>query len=372
MGSEQDVQFDEKLFLEVQEQIRKPRKQAKAIASMARTAELELKEAEDMPNTDYRQISTDDGQLTTKRKPTSREEILMAIAPERNLELTRLQSFSTPPEAVLLANRVLDMAVPPDESLVTQVNRAMVTQLELNAKVQHDVGTIGAQLAQTANEFQNQIATTTFIQQHLEERLSIEFQTHKQHLTEMAARHNDLESQFNAQSAATDKTLAVIVDKQQVTQNMVTAEFERVNATLEEQLEMTHVRMTAIYDNLQLEQQRQSEKIESIMLQQVKQNQALLEMVQQTTKAQEQLTLRSKQLDDKLDKLVAESETHLDNQVTNLSTQIAQSHNDKLFEYVEKIRHDLTAAWADTQNSSNDAQLSFQKSMTDSVAHAQY
>ncbi|KAG9408284.1 hypothetical protein AC1031_021529 [Aphanomyces cochlioides] len=188
MGSEQDVQFDEKLFLEVQEQIREQRKQAKAIASMARTAELELKEAEDMPNTDCRQISTDDGQLTTKRKPTSREEILMAIAPERHLALTLLQSFSTPPEAVLLANRVLDMAVPPDQSLVTQVNRAMVTQLELNAKVQHDVGNIGVQLAQTVNEFQNQIATTTFIQQHRK--------TPKQHLTEMAARHNALDSQF--------------------------------------------------------------------------------------------------------------------------------------------------------------------------------
>ncbi|KAH9104808.1 hypothetical protein LEN26_011067 [Aphanomyces euteiches] len=212
----------------------------------------------------------------------------------------------------------------------------MVTQLEVNAKVQHDVGKIGAHLAQTANEFQTRIATKAFIQQHLEERL-----------------FNSLEGQFNAQSAATGQSLAAIVDKQQATQNMVNAVFDRVNTTLEEQLEVTHARMTAICDNLQLEQQGQSEKIESIMLQQAKQNQALLEMVQQTTKSQEQLTLRSKQLDDKLDKLVAESETHLINQVTNMSTQIVQT------------------AWADNQNSSNNAQLSFQKSITDSVAHAQ-
>ncbi|CAK4737379.1 unnamed protein product, partial [Aphanomyces euteiches] len=73
MGSEQDDQFEDELLFEVEDQIRMQRDQAKAIVSLARRAELELKEAEDMPNTDYRQVKNIDGQLTVKRKPTSPE-----------------------------------------------------------------------------------------------------------------------------------------------------------------------------------------------------------------------------------------------------------------------------------------------------------
>ncbi|KAH9139474.1 hypothetical protein AeRB84_016250 [Aphanomyces euteiches] len=108
MGSEQDDQFEDELLFEVEDQIRMQRDQAKAIVSLARRAELELKEAEDMLNTDYRQVKNIDGQLTVKRKPTSREEVLLAIAPQRRLALTRARANSASTELTLMANQAPD------------------------------------------------------------------------------------------------------------------------------------------------------------------------------------------------------------------------------------------------------------------------
>ncbi|KAF0692463.1 Aste57867_16454 [Aphanomyces stellatus] len=96
----------------------------------------------------------------------------------------------------------------------------------------------------------------------------------------------------------------------------------------------------------------------------------MMDMVKQNISSQEQLALQSWELEDKWTKQLVDGEMHQQekvNEVIAASTQQAQNYNDKLFEHVEKVRHDLTAALTEAQTTTVQAQLSLQKAMADAT-----
>ncbi|CAK4266579.1 unnamed protein product, partial [Aphanomyces euteiches] len=360
MGSEQDDQFEDELLFEVEDQIRMQRDQAKAIVSLARRAELELKEAEDMPNTDYRQVKNIDGQLTVKRKPTSREEVLLAIAPQRRLALTRARANSASTELTLMR-------------IISNLYQAVSTQAKVNARVQADVGTIGTQLAETATAIQTQIASTAFTQQQLEERLAIEFDIHKHHLEGMVARSDAIENELVTQRSNTEAQIARLSDQLKTSEAKMSVDLDRlainIDATLKKNQTLTRESISATSDNLYLEQKKQGDKIDKFMGRQEQQNQNLLALIQQTAETQRQIVLQSKQREIEIDNRLSNKDTHLE--LARTSGQNSQNQIDMLFQLVEKIRLDLTAAVGDGQHLSQQTQLSFEKRFAESRAQAQ-
>ncbi|CAK5172694.1 unnamed protein product [Aphanomyces euteiches] len=268
MGSEQDAKFEDELLFEVEDQILMQRDEAKAIVSLARRAELELKEAEDMPNTDYRQVKNIDGQLTVKRKPTSREEVLLAIAPQRRLALTRARANSASTELTLMR-------------IISNLYQAVSTQAKVNARVQADVGTIGTQLAETATAIQTQIASTAFTQKQLEERLAIEFDIHKHHLEGMRSNTEAQIARLSDQLKTSEAKMSVDLDRLAI----------NIDATLKKNQTLTRESISATSDNLYLEQKKQGDKIDEFMGRQEQQNQILLALIQQTAETQRQIVL---------------------------------------------------------------------------------
>ncbi|KAH9081277.1 hypothetical protein LEN26_021420, partial [Aphanomyces euteiches] len=373
MGSEQDAQFEDELLFEVEDQIRMQRDQAKAIVSLARRAELELKEAEDMPNTDYRQVKNIDGQLTVKRKPTSREEVLLAIAPQRRLALTRARANSAPTELTLMANQVPDEIAPTEKRIISNLYQAVSTQAKVNARVQADVGTIGTQLAETATAIQTQIASTAFTQQQLEERLAIEFDIHKHHLEGMVARSDAIENELVTQRSNTEAQIARLSDQLKTSEAKMSVDLDRltinIDATLKKNQTLTRESISATSDNLYLEQKKQGDKIDEFMGRQEQQNQNLLALIQQTAETQRQIVQQSKQREIEIDNRLSNKDTHLE--LARTSGQNSQNQIDKLFQLVEKIRLDLTAAVGDGQHLSQQTQLSFEKRFAESRAQAQ-
>ncbi|KAH9132023.1 hypothetical protein AeRB84_021440 [Aphanomyces euteiches] len=295
MGSEQDAKFEDELLFEVEDQILMQRDETKAIVSLARRAELELKEAEDMPNTDYRQVKNIDGQLTVKRKPTSREEVLLAIAPQRRLALTRARANSAPTELTLMANQAPDEIAPTEKRIISNLYQAVSTQAKVNARVQADVGTIGTQLAETATAIQTQIASTAFTQQQLEERLAIEFDIHKHHLEGMVARSDAIENELVTQRSNTEAQIARLSDQLKTSEAKMSVDLDRlainIDATLKKNQTLTRESISATSDNLYLEQKKQGDKIDEFMGRQEQQNQILLALIQQTAETQRQIVL---------------------------------------------------------------------------------
>ncbi|CAK4824329.1 unnamed protein product [Aphanomyces euteiches] len=281
MGSEQDAKFEDELLFEVEDQILMQRDEAKAIVSLARRAELELKEAEDMPNTDYRQVKNIDGQLTVKRKPTSREEVLLAIAPQRRLALTRARANSAPTELTLMANQAPDEIAPTEKRIISNLYQAVSTQAKVNARVQADVGTIGTQLVETATEIQTQIASTAFTQKQLEERLAIEFDIHKHHLEGMRSNTEAQIARLSDQLKTNEAKMSVDLDRLAI----------NIDATLKKNQTLTRESISATSDNLYLEQKKQGDKIDEFMGRQEQQNQILLALIQQTAETQRQIVL---------------------------------------------------------------------------------
>ncbi|KAG9400921.1 hypothetical protein AC1031_009642 [Aphanomyces cochlioides] len=343
MGSEQDVKFEEKLLFEVEDQIRVQRNQAKAIVSLARRAELELKEAEDMPNTDYRQVKNSDGQLTVKRKPTSREEALLAIAPQRRLALTRARGNSAPTELALMANQAPDETAPIKERIISKIYQSMSTQAKVKAR----------------------IASTAFTQQQLEERLAIEFDIHKYHLEGMAARSDAIENELVTQRSNTEGQITRLSDQLKTSETKMAGDLDRLAINIDATLKKSQT----LTDNLYLEQKKQGDKIDEFMERQEQQNQNLLTLIQQTAETQRQIVLQSKQHEIEINNRLSNKDTHLENYVTEQARtlgQTSQNQIDKL-QPVEKIRLDLTAAVDDGQHLSQQTQLILKRDLLSRV-----
>ncbi|ETV67428.1 hypothetical protein H257_16404 [Aphanomyces astaci] len=79
----------------VEEYVQERRTQAKASAALARTIELELKEHEDMPDLDYRNVTSPGGSLTGKRRPTSIHEIERKVNESWPLKTHWLNAFTS-------------------------------------------------------------------------------------------------------------------------------------------------------------------------------------------------------------------------------------------------------------------------------------
>ncbi|CAK4494889.1 unnamed protein product [Aphanomyces euteiches] len=142
-----------------------------------------------------------------------------------------------------------------------------------------------------------------------------------------------------------------------------------IDATLKKNQTLTRESISATSDNLYLEQKKQGDKIDKFMGRQEQQNQNLLALIQQTAETQRQIVLQSKQREIEIDNRFSNKDTHLE--LARTSGQNSQNQIDKLFQLVEKIRLDLTAAAGDGQHLLQQTQLSFEKRFAESRSQVQ-
>ncbi|KAH9078370.1 hypothetical protein Ae201684P_019860 [Aphanomyces euteiches] len=189
----------------------------------------------------------------------------------------------------------------------------------------------------------------------------------------MVARSDAIENELVTQRSNTEAQIARLSDQLKTSEAKMSVDLDRlainIDATLKKNQTLTRESISATSDNLYLEQKKQGDKIDKFMGRQEQQNQNLLALIQQTAETQRQIVLQSKQREIEIDNRLSNKDTHLE--LARTSGQNSQNQIDMLFQLVEKIRLDLTAAVGDGQHLSQQTQLSFEKRFAESRAQAQ-
>ncbi|RLO10776.1 hypothetical protein DYB28_005885, partial [Aphanomyces astaci] len=121
----------------VEEKIQETRTQAKASAALGRTIELELKEHEDMPDLDYRNVTSPGGNLPGKRRPTSIHEIEVSDPTKKDEMNTAVNAISILTEGICQPDpALLRLQVEQSNALMALVRATSSTQETTQVQVQ--------------------------------------------------------------------------------------------------------------------------------------------------------------------------------------------------------------------------------------------
>ncbi|RHY69128.1 hypothetical protein DYB30_008447 [Aphanomyces astaci] len=257
----------------VEEKVQERRTQAKASAALARTIELELKEHEDMPDLDYRNVTSPGGNLPGKRRPTSIHEIEVSDPTKKDEMNTavnavsiltegicqpdpamgRARTCSTPANISLLAMQAFDaqstmiMAAPnaivhavhgiQERLLGTQENLISELSSELSTNLAEQVGTaMSTAQTQLAVEQSQRIVA---IEDALDQRVHVALQAQELATREtqdaiQAGLDRQLAHQYSALSELQGRQTALIMETN--TTNAALSTFHQGQVSLEETL----------------------------------------------------------------------------------------------------------------------------------------
>ncbi|RHZ02404.1 hypothetical protein DYB31_006269 [Aphanomyces astaci] len=137
MQNDERIVINKELRSLVEEKVQETRTQAKASAALGRTIELELKEHEDMPDLDYRNVTSPGGNLPGKRRPTSIHEIEVSDPTKKDEMNTAVNAISILTEGICQPDpALLRLQVEQSNALMAIVRATSSTQATTQVQVQ--------------------------------------------------------------------------------------------------------------------------------------------------------------------------------------------------------------------------------------------